>query len=162
MAAPDGAVATIGWLTIAVRRQEVAIMLMRSLIGGFGLLVALSSPAVGTVVDDGPTRVHVQNGVMFRSGGIGMPERLLLARAAADFNLKLVFAEGPHRAYLSDVRVVIERPGGAPLVDAVSEGPWFFVRLEPGEYVVRIRYGSGVKEQRITVGDRQRDVTFLW
>ncbi|MGH7821440.1 MAG: carboxypeptidase regulatory-like domain-containing protein [Candidatus Binatia bacterium] len=128
-----------------------------------GLCLA-TTPALAVRAPEDPTRTHAQNGVVFRSGGVGLEERDALRRTSGDFDLKLEFAEAePRRHYVAGVRVVIEDLAGTMLVDAVTQGPWFFARLREGEYLVRASYGGRIEEKRITVSaEGQRQLTFLW
>jgi hypothetical protein len=73
------------------------------------------------------------NGISYLSGGVGVGARQRLAEEASGFNLKLVFAE-PNGDYLADVPVVIEDGHGSALLQATSEGPWFYAELPPGRY----------------------------
>jgi hypothetical protein len=76
-------------------------------------------------------------GIRYVSGGIGLEDRQHLAQEAGDFDLKLVFAQ-PDGDYLADVPVVIEDSRGNAILQATSQGPWFYAELPPGQYTVVI------------------------
>ena len=74
-------------------------------------------------------------GIPYLSGGIGVDERETLRQQAKDYNLMLGFAEKAGN-YLSDVEVVIKNAKGDTVLEAVSQGPWFFTKLPAGTYTV--------------------------
>lgn len=92
------------------------------------------------------------NGIAYISGGIGEDERTALTAAAAGYNLKLVFADRSGGHFLSDVKVGIRNAKGEPVLDAVSDGPWFFVKLPPGSYRVSAAAEDKSLTRGVTVG----------
>jgi hypothetical protein len=92
-------------------------------------VMAAGSPTV-TVVDE-------VSGIRYLSGGISLEDRQQLEQEAGDFDLKLVFAE-PNGDYLADVPVVIEDRHGNAILQATSQGPWFYAELPRGRYTVAI------------------------
>lgn len=79
------------------------------------------------------------------SGGVGDEELEALAGVVRQYSLKLVFAEGG--SFLSDVAVLIEDARGQPVIEAVSDGPWFLARLKPGRYRLKAA-ALGVEKSR--------------
>ena len=82
-----------------------------------------------------PLMVKDYEGIPYVSGGIGLDEREALRAMAKDYNLKLVFAikEGN---YLADIGVLIKNAQGKTVLEAVSDGPWFYAKLPGGQYTV--------------------------
>lgn len=78
------------------------------------------------------------NTTPYVSGGIGEDEQQALQAEAANYNLRLSFAEKGSGAYLSDVKVTIRNAADATILAAVSEGPWFFAKLLPGRYRITV------------------------
>jgi hypothetical protein len=72
---------------------------------------------------------------LYLSGGIGTDEREALSAEAKKYNLKVVFAT-KGKAYLADIAVKIKDESGKLVLDATSDGPWFFTSLAPGKYTV--------------------------
>lgn len=99
-----------------------------------------------------------RQGIPFLSGGLGVDERAAIEAVAGQYNLKLEFAlqEGN---YAGDVRVNLRGP---ITLDAVSEGPWFLVRVPPGAYTATVEYEGVVKTQSVTVGGGLKTVVFRW
>lgn len=98
-------------------------------------------------------------GVPYVSGGVGLDEREAMQGMASQYNLKLEFALSEGN-YLGDVRVTLRGPVS---LDAVSEGPWFLVRVPPGTYSVTAESAGMAKTQSVTVGkDGQKTVVFRW
>lgn len=101
-------------------------------------------------------------GVPYVSGGIGEESIDHLNSLARDFNLKLVFALNAGD-YVSDVGVSIANAKGKTLLDATSEGPWFYTRLPAGNYqVVATLNGKTVKRQVAVGSAKLRTVDFRW
>lgn len=95
-------------------------------------------------------------GVPYISGGIGEDERTALNAAAADYNLKLVFADKGGGHYLSDIKVSIKGAKGADVLEAVSDGPWFLAKLPPGSYRVTASAGDQRQSRSVTVGKQKQ------
>jgi hypothetical protein len=81
------------------------------------------------------------------SGGVGVEDRENIASTVQNkYNLKLEFAR-PNGAYLDHVKVHITDPQGRTVMDAVSVGPWFLTKLDPGTYKVSV-HGFGQQFDR--------------
>jgi hypothetical protein len=113
-----------------------------------------------------PPVVQAQGGVRYVSGGIGVGERLALAGMHAEFNVHMTFAVKRAGNFIADVAVRIENAEahtGKVLLDAVSEGPWFYVRLAPGRYRVRARYGGSAQTRDFSVrAGRHTELYLYW
>jgi hypothetical protein len=107
--------------------KHVAVAVLAASLAGLG--PSLSATAAC------PPALNEATGIRHLSGGVGMGAREQLAQEARGFGLKLVFAE-PNGDYLADVPVVIEDNHGNAMLQATSEGPWFYAELPPGRYTV--------------------------
>jgi len=128
--------------------------------------------ALGTVVC-GPTMAAdnlaalnpMQEGaVTYVSGGIGDDERQKMDGLAAEYPLKLVFAtKGTPNEFLSDIKVQVKDGGGKTLVDAVSQGPFFLLKMPAGKYTINAD-NDGVAKQQVVqvVGGKPQRVVFVW
>lgn len=111
---------------------------------------------------DSEAIVQSASGVPYVSGGIGEESIERLNSLARDFNLKLVFALNSGD-YVSDVGVSIANAKGKTLLEATSEGPWFYARLPAGNYqVVATLNGKTVKRQVAVAATKLRTVDFRW
>ena len=88
------------------------------------------------------------------SGGIGEEERAQLEASRDYFNLRLIFAVRGSGEYLSAVRVRIADDKGVELLEAQGDGPFFYVRLAPGAYVVTAWYGDQAQSRRVRLGEK--------
>ena len=93
----------------------------------------------------GVTKGQTEKGIPYMSGGVGSEEREQVKEWAKEYNLGLAFA-GKSRQYLSDVNVALLDDKGNEILSAISNGPWFFVQLPPGNYTVRATYRGKVEE----------------
>ncbi|WP_447962437.1 carboxypeptidase-like regulatory domain-containing protein [Nitrospira sp. Ecomares 2.1] len=124
----------------------------------------LEIPLEGTSIPDKLRfPLHEQNGVQYFSAGLGKEERSLSYPA---YSLKLIFVKG-ERAFLAGVAVEVINSEQATLVSIPGEevqGPWLFLNLPPGKYVVKATDSSGATiEKSITLsGGKTTPVHFRW
>lgn len=103
------------------------------------------------------------NAVPYVSGGIGEDEQQALQAEAANYNLRLSFAEKGSGAYLSDVKVTIRNAADATILAAVSEGPWFFAKLLPGRYRITVEADGQPQTRTVTLTPGQAmKLHFYW
>ncbi len=89
-------------------------------------------------------QAETQNGVSYISGGVGLDDVEMLREVRGDYNLHLLFAAQGSGEFLADVKVKILDAKGTTLVDAVSEGPYFYAKAAPGRYRV-VAVSEGVE-----------------
>lgn len=110
----------------------------------------------------GAARIHNERGIRYVSGGIGEGDRDALNTLSGQFNLRLLFAVQTGN-YLADTRVKITNAHRETVLDALSEGPWFFAQLPPGSYTVEVDAIGQVKKQNARIdGNRQASLKFFW
>lgn len=129
------------------------------------LALGLAAPLLAGAADSGAPVLQpvTQGGMTYVSGGFGLGERQALNDVAGDYNLKLVFAEKGTGAYLSDVKLSIVDMKGQKVLEAVSDGPWFFVKLAPGRYTITAGPEGENRVQQVRVGgDRLTTRYFYW
>lgn len=102
----------------------------------------------------------VLGSVQYVMGGVGLEERALLKSMAKDYNLKLEFAVTSGE-YLSQPNVLIEHAKGKVL-EAVSLGPWFMVKLPAGDYKVSVSRTGKTQVQTVKVGKGMTTKVFYW
>ncbi len=78
------------------------------------------------------------------TGGVGADEREVMESLDVSFNLKLVFA-GRSGNFLSDVKLSITDEPGHNVEEAISNGPWFYIKLPPGLYTVVATFNNDTK-----------------
>lgn len=131
------------------------------------LVLGLSGPLLSGAADfdlGAPVPQPVtEGGVTYVSGGSGMEERQALDEVAGNYNLKLVFAEKGSGAYLADVKLLIMNMKGQKILETVSDGPWFFVKLAPGRYKITAEVeGQSLVQQAKVGGGRLTQLHFYW
>jgi len=114
--------------------------------------------ALGMVIFNA-NNVQAQEKVRTLSTGVSAEDR----QAQPDYSLKLVFTSRDEKAYLADVKVMIYKDS-EELVNEISEGPWFFVDLNPGTYWVIAETDNGMRQsaQINIAGDQQQEVYITW
>lgn len=111
---------------------------------------------------DGSARVQTEGGIRYVSGGIGLSERDDLSALSDQFNLRLMFAIQGSGNYLADIQVRILDSGGATVLDAISQGPYFLAQLPPGGYTVEAGMLGQTQRQTVRVGSGQSQLNFYW
>ena len=107
-------------------------------------------------------QVREDRGIRYVSGGIGVSEREELNALADQFNLRLLFAVQAGN-YLADIRVNITNARGETVLNAKSEGPWFFAQLPPGAYTVDVDAMGRTQGQPVRINSgRQSRLNFFW
>ena len=107
--------------------------------------------------------LHREEGVAYRTGGIGKDERDGLLLATKDYGLKLVFAGKQQADFVADCAVDIFDGSGKKVLSARDAGPLFFADLPPGQYRIATscRGQSFERTATITPG-KQRQLAFFW
>ena len=136
--------------------------------GKIGLIVlslfVLGNSAVSFSAEAPATPLMVKDyeGIPYVSGGIGLDEREALSAIASEYNLKIVFAlkEGN---YLADASVLIKDAQGKTVLDAVSDGPWFYARLPAGHYAVTATMMEKANTEKVQIKPAGQSVLhFYW
>ncbi len=124
-----------------------------------GAALAASPIAVGA-----QTVISVQtDNPIYVNGGIGEDEADAMRARAAEFPLRLIFAEGPQNVFTANIPLAIVDERGNPVFALRDAGPMLYIRLPAGRYTV-IAESDGIrKTQQVTVDrGRGRDVGFHW
>jgi hypothetical protein len=102
------------------------------------------------------------NGIAYMHGGVGINERaLMVKKEGRPYNLKIIFAEASGN-YLADIEVVINDAMGNKLFRIVSDGPWLYVDLPPGEYKFAAIRNDNAKTRKIAVSNYLKKIMFHW
>ena len=126
---------------------------MRSMRRFIALFLALGTSLFcgQAAVQAAPLDVQTAGDISYVSGGVGASEQEALAQMKSDYNLRLLFAVAGSGSFLSAIPVTIADGAGQVLVQAVSEGPYFFARVPPGHYRISAERAGQVKTQSVRV-----------
>ncbi len=134
------------------------------LVTGMALVLLLfGSGSLGLTADmPASIREKTYNNVPYLSGGVGEEEIDLLRQVDGAYNVKLIFAATAGN-YLSNVHILIEDSQGTKVLEAVSEGPWFYTKLSPGTYNVQAQAEGQTRQQRAQISQQKRtQLQFYW
>jgi hypothetical protein len=135
---------------------------IRSLVAGLVIVCAWATVSSAQQSGSFPIQPKHSGSVSYISGGIGLDEREALIQMGKDYDLKLSFAVTSGN-YLGDIAVEIRDASGRTLLEASSEGPWFFAKLPPGRYTVTVTVMGQTQRKSVQVGGRgQTVVNFFW
>ena len=130
-------------------------------IAHFVVLGLMASNFVSGVAAEELT-VKTSNGVSYLSGGFGEDERERLRSITGGDNLELSFAL-QSKEYLGTANVLIKDAKGYNVLEAVSEGPLFFVDLLAGSYTVEATAMGKTLKQAVHVSSQgHARVYFAW
>jgi hypothetical protein len=88
-------------------------------------------------------------GIRYMSGGVSDEELVELRAQRKSYSLWVVTAAKRSGSYLADVQVVIRDIRRGTVFDGLSDGPWFFIDLPPGQYEVQASV-NGESHKRTT------------
>ena len=119
----------------------------------YQLSIALSLLAFSTPSLPAADEINVRQAgdIAYVSGGVSEEARESLQSLAPRFNVKLVLATKTG-AYLSDVAVAVDDAAGKRVLEAKSDGPWFFAKLPPGRYQVAAAANGASLRKPVTIG----------
>jgi len=107
--------------------------------------------------------LYEQNNIQYFSAGLGKEERSL---SYPPYSLKLIFVKGT-RAFLTTVAIEVLHPDRTNLLSIPGEevqGPWLFLNLPVGKYVLKATDSSGTTLEKIInlAAKKTTTVHFRW
>lgn len=81
-------------------------------------------------------KVHKQSGIQYVSGGKDEAERKEMQRIANKYPMQLVFTRDGKPEGVSGVKVTVKDMKGEPVIEAVSEGPYFHFNPPSGRWTM--------------------------
>jgi hypothetical protein len=122
---------------------------------------AFTSVPASAAGPNGLPPVQTQNGITYRTGGIGQPASTALRAAADRYSLMMTFAEN-NGAFLNDIKVRITDRRGRSVLDILS-GPILLVDLPPGWYKVQARFAGDTLVKTVQVkGGQHGRLAYAW
>lgn len=118
---------------------------------------AQPSPPVAVPPPPPPSNAMVKRisgPITYICGGVAQDEQRELAAQSRNFNMRLLFTEGPRGEYLSDVNVKLMR-GGREVASFVADGPKCLVQAPEGSYSVRATYEGRTRTQIVSTGTHE-------
>jgi hypothetical protein len=127
------------------------------------VLGSLLLPAAVLADDTMPTAETVGD-VTFVSGGIGKLEAKAMRDSAKDYALEIAFVLKfkQHEEFIADVTVEIEDVKRNIVLTTVTEGPYLFVNLPQGKYVVKAEFNGVSKHQVVRVNAKKHQKLVFW
>ena len=113
-----------------------------------GLLLALAVPMLHAADDLEPPNVCKQGSTTYVTGGSGEAQRKALFKIANKFPIQLIFEIEGEATDISGVKVTLTDLSGNALIEAVSEGPYFYMNPPAGgRFTIDAEY-NGEKQTR--------------
>jgi hypothetical protein len=138
-------------------------MVHRLVAGAVLALFLCGSGSLGRTADmPASMQVKTYHNIPYVSGGVGEEEIDQLRQVDGAYNVKLIFAATAGN-YLSDVHILIKDSQGTKVLEAVSEGPWFYTKLPSGTYNVLAQAEGRTQQQKAQVTQQKRtQLQFYW
>jgi hypothetical protein len=117
----------------------------------------------GGTIRAGSDATHVQAQIPAVGGGVGLNARAMLSsEAQPEHNVKMVFALDTGN-YVADVGVKVKDANGRTVIDGVSDGPWLYAKLPPGNYTATATYNGRSVTKHFSAGrSGQQLAQFRW
>ncbi|CAJ0812526.1 hypothetical protein [Ralstonia flaminis] len=122
------------------------------------LAMLLSAGASTALGNDLTPRTAGQ--ISYVCGGVAQDEQQALNAEARNYNLSLVFTQGPRGEYLADVDVQITRHG-KEVAKFHADGPRCLIKAPPASYNVIATYQGTTKRATVQTGST-RNVQLSW
>jgi hypothetical protein len=103
--------------------------------------------------------------ITYITGGVGLCEVQTMQSLSSDYPLNIVFIQklGHREEFLADVKVQIFDRYRHLLLDIATEGPYLFMALPQGKYLMVAEYDGDVKKQWVSVGSKgNKRIVFWW
>ena len=107
-----------------------------------GLLLALGAlPLHADEVE--PPKVHKQGSSTYVSGGVDEPQRKAMFKVAPKYPIQLIFEVRGEVDGVTGVKVTLRDIGGNAILEAVSEGPYFYINPPAGgRYTIEAEFNG--------------------
>ncbi|WP_296225187.1 hypothetical protein [Ralstonia sp. UBA689] len=128
---------------------------MRSLVALAILLSAGVSSAFGNDLTPQTT-----GQIRYVCGGVAQDEQEALNADARNYNLSLLFTQGPRGEYLADVEVQLTRHG-KEVASFHADGPRCLIKAPPASYNVIATYEGTTKRATVQTGST-RNIQLRW
>ncbi len=92
-----------------------------------------------------------QGDVSYITGGAGDEDRQTLQSVKSQYNLRLQFALTKSGQFIADVNVTLVDTKGRTVLDAISDGPYFFAHLAPGRYKLSVTNQGQTQSRDVNV-----------
>lgn len=129
----------------------------RSTLAWVALAMVLSAGASATLANMTP---QTAGKISYICGGVAQDEQEALKAEARNYNLSLLFTQGPRGEYLADVDVKLTRHG-QEVASFRADGPRCLIKAPPASYNIIATYEGTTKRVTVQTGST-RSVQLRW
>lgn len=135
----------------------------QAIVGGVCAVLLSTAGIFPAHAQDRLVVVEPSHATTYLNGGIGSDEEQYMRSVAADWPLRLTFAQSPSGDFVAGVRLLITNEKGTPYLQSSDAGPMTYVRLPPGKWRIVASYQGKSETREVTLdGKTGRDVFFGW
>jgi hypothetical protein len=117
------------------------------------LALAVAAPALADEASLG-IKVRRQSGIAYISGGLG-DQAKAFEQVAPKYPVQLLFTQGGEHVPITGVKLTVRDVKGDALLEAVSEGPLFYLNTPSGRWTFEAEYaGETITKTKDLTGRR--------
>jgi hypothetical protein len=127
----------------------------------FLFLISMSSGFVSAQIPD----TKYSDGVSYISGGVGEGETAAILAESKQWPLTLELSqlENGRGVWIFGAKIKVINAKGKTVFDAVADGPYMLINLEPGDYSIEGSYQDVVQKRAISIkANSPQKISIFW
>jgi hypothetical protein len=127
----------------------------------FLFLISMSSGFVSAQIPD----TKYSDGVSYISGGVGEGETAAILAESKQWPLTLELSqlENGRGVWIFGAKIKVINAKGKTVFDAVADGPYMLINLEPGDYSIEGAYQDVVQKRAISIkANSPQKISIFW
>jgi hypothetical protein len=127
----------------------------------FLLFISLSSGFVSAQIPD----TQYSEGISYISGGVGEGETIAILAEAKQWPLTLELSqlENGRGVWIFGAKIKVMNAKGKTIFDAVADGPYMLINLEPGDYAIEGTYQEVVQKRAVSIkANAPQKISIFW
>jgi hypothetical protein len=127
----------------------------------FLFLISMSSGFVSAQIPD----TKYSDGVSYISGGVGEGETTAILAESKQWPLTLELSqlENGRGVWIFGAKIKVINAKGKTVFDAVADGPYMLINLEPGDYSIEGSYQDVVQKRAISIkANAPQKISIFW
>ena len=132
---------------------------MRRCIAAVFTLLFTHLGAAPAMAGDAPQAVELQvkkqSGIQYVSGGVNDDEKKAMQKVANKYPMQLLFTGPDASQELEGVKITVIDLRGDKIIEAQSQGPWFYFNPPSGRYTMKAEYRGETVERTVDLVGRR-------
>jgi hypothetical protein len=127
----------------------------------FLLFISISSGFVSAQIPD----TQYSESISYISGGVGEGETIAILAEAKQWPLTLELSqlENGRGVWIFGAKIKVMNAKGKTIFDAVADGPYMLINLEPGDYAIEGTYQEVVQKRAVSIkANAPQKISIFW